>query len=324
VKHALFVCLLATAACDPIATGTFKPAYITINGVIDGSTTAEMPTSVHVALLWQNDSTPGSNYSVQFVDVLAHFPAAFSVDVNLPPQPQVIDSLMPENAIEVGVDPAMRWAIGTLVVYSDENNNGQLDIVGPNDAASPDRVLAATTGLDVWALMSGKPARSDFIGIFPTTSGFSLVNEPPLREPLPGECGSFDGNGHRSDLCPTVFPPPTPADATTLVEHLTLADDPALQGFTCNTYWGPGEFPDWLQTDGHDACDGGACRFCRGYQCPPDLPQPGDKLTCSADKLAYVYKRCRFEPSLCGTLLCHYGHGERQATDAPPPGWPCP
>ena len=30
-----------------------------------------MPTSVHVALLWQNDATPGTNYSVQFVDVLA-------------------------------------------------------------------------------------------------------------------------------------------------------------------------------------------------------------------------------------------------------------
>lgn len=324
MNRALFVCLLVAAGCDPLATGSFKPPFVTINGVIDGSTASPMPTAVHVALLWQNDATPGTNYSVQFVDVLAQFPAKFSVDVNLPPQPQVVDSLMADTALEIGVDPAMRWAVGTLIVYSDENHNGTLDMVGPNDPPSPDRVLAATTGLDVWALLSGQPARSDFIGIFPISSGFSLVNEPPLREPLPGECGSFDATGHRSDLCPTILPDPIAVDATTHVEHLTLTDDPALQGYTCNTYWGPGEFPDWDQTNGHDICDGGACRFCRGYQCPLDLPQPGDKLTCSDDKLSYVYKRCRFDASLCGTLLCHFGHGERLATDAPPPGWPCP
>jgi hypothetical protein len=324
VNRALLVCLLAAAGCDPLATGTFRPPFVTINGVIDGSTASPMPTSVHVALLWQNDATPGVNYGVQLVDVLAKFPAAFSVDVNLPPERQVIDSLPTDQAISIGVDPAMQWAVGTLVVYSDENRNGQLDIVGPNDPPSPDRVLAATTDLDVWALLSGKPARSDFIGIFPTANGFSLVSGDSLREPQPGECGGFDANGHRSDLCPTIFPALTSLDPAALVEHLTLSDDPRLQGFTCNAFWGPGEFPDWLLSDGHDVCDGGACRFCRGYQCPLDLPAPGIPVTCSTDKLAYVYKDCSDDLSLCGTRICHFGHGERQPTDAAPPGWPCP
>jgi len=326
VKRTLVVCLLSlTAACDPLATGSFRPAYLTINGVIDGSTAVEMPPKVHVALLWQNDSTPGSNYGQQFVDVLPQFPAAFSVDVNLPPNSQVVDRLQPSMALGIGVDPAMSWASGTLVVYADENENGKLDMVGPNDPPSPDRVLGATTDLDVWALMSGKPAAADLVGIFPVANGFSLVYEPPRRDPEPGECGGFDANGHRSDLCPTVFAQPSPQDPSTLVEHLTLADDPTLRGFSCNTYWGQGEYPDWLQTNGHDVCDGGVCRFCQGYQCPLDLPQsPSDWVKCSDDKLSYVYKHCKPDSSLCGTIICHFGHGELQASDPVPAGWPCP
>jgi hypothetical protein len=324
VNRTLVVCLLSmVAACDPLAKGDFRPAYVTINGVIDGSTAVEMPSRVHIALLWQNDATPGSNYGVQFVDVVAQFPAAFAVPVNLPPQPQVIDTLQPGQALGLGVDPAMSWAAGTLVVYADENSNGKLDVVGPNDPPSPDRVLAATTDLSVWALLSGRPAASDLVGIFPVSNGFSLVYEPPRRDPEPGECGHFDAHGHFSDLCPTIFATPSMTDPSALVEHLTLTDDPSLRGFTCNTYWGPGEYPDWDQTNGHDVCDGGACRFCRGYQCPLDLPGPGDWVKCSADNLSYVYKHCAADASLCGTNICHFGHGELQATDPVPAGWPC-
>ncbi len=327
MKRALGLGLVAAlvAACDPLATGSFAPPFITIHGVIDGSTATATPGKVHVALLWQNDQQPGMSYAEQPVDVLAQFPAAFSVDVAARPRPQVIDFLPPSTAAGLGVDAAMRWSVATLVVYEDDGD-GKLDIVGPNDPPSPDRVLAAATDFDLWALSAGRPAAADLVGIFPVVPGFSLVAEPPYRDPLPGECGRFTAEGHFSDLCgPVLTADPRVVDAPSFDEHLTLTDDAdgRLRGFACDAYWGPLDYADYLQ-DPTNVCDGGACRFCRGYQCPLDLPQPGDAVTCAADKLSYVYKRCSDDASLCGTRFCHYGHGELQPTDPVPAGWPCP
>jgi len=246
------------------------------------------------------------------------------VQLRARPKPPVIDSLPSATALSLGVDPAMRWSVGTIIVYADDGD-GLLNVVGPNDSPSPDRVLAAATDFDVWSLTAGKPAPSDFIGTFPTTTGFSTVAEPPPHEPVPGECGRFTPQGHFSDLCPVATSQPQPLDPSAFTEHMTLTDDARLQGYTCNSYWGPLEYPDWLQAGLGDVCDGGACKFCRGFQCPLDLPGPGDVVTCSTDGgLSYVYKHCTADPSLCGTRFCHYGHGERQATDPLPSGWPCP
>ncbi|MGZ3440255.1 MAG: hypothetical protein ACXVDD_12100, partial [Polyangia bacterium] len=158
---------------------------------------------------------------------------------------------------------------------------------------------------------------------FPVTTGFSLVRSPPPRDPLPGECGSFDAFGHYSALCPNVDVLPTLADPATLDEPLTLVDSSDLQKFTCASFWGPGDFPDWDRAGPGEICDGGGCKYCRGYQCPLDLPAAGDPLTCSSDKLSYVFKHCIEESTLCGTRFCHFGHGERLAADPPPAGWPC-
>jgi hypothetical protein len=325
MKAALLVGLCAAvAACDPLATGTFRPPFVTINGTIDQSTTTPAPitdgSTIRVALLWQNDQTPGVNYSEQLVDVTAHFPAKFSVDIASRPKSEVIDSIPANDASIFAVDPSMRWATATLVVYADDGD-GKLTIV-PSGTSS-DRVLAATADLELWFLDAGMPARADFIGFFPITSGFSLVHNPPRRDPLPGECGSFSTQGHFTALCPTMDPVPTLADAATLDEPLTLVDSSELQKYTCASYWGAGDFPDWIRAPASDICDGGACPYCRGFQCPLDLPESGDVVTCAADKLSYVFKRCIDDPTLCGTRFCHYGHGERLAADPPPAGWPC-
>lgn len=324
MKRALLVCLAcAAAACDPIATGSFKPAFVTLDGTIDGSTATVTPRDVRVALMWQNDQTPGMNYADELVDVIAVFPADFRVPLTDRPKSQVVDSLLPATAAGLGLDPAMRWSVATLVVYQDDGN-GKLDVVGPNDPQSRDRVLAAATDFDVWALSAGRPAPPSLIGIFPITPGFSVVAEPRPRDPKPGECGRFTSQGHFSDLCgPKLDSDPQLIDPATFEEHLSLVDDVHLQGYACNAFLGPGEFPDY-DLDPLNVCDGGACRFCRGFQCPLDLPEAGDTVTCSADKLSYVYKRCSDEPSLCNTTICHFGHGELQAGDPIPPGWPCP
>jgi hypothetical protein len=324
MKSALLVSLLAAvAACDPLATSNFRPPFVTINGTISQSPTMPAPIAdgsiIRVALLWQNDQLPNSNYSEQLVDVTAHFPARFSVDLATRPLPQVIDSVPPDVAPQLQLDPSMRWATATLVVYADDGD-GKLTIVP--SGTSNDRVLAATSDLDLFLLAAGKPAPADLIGLFPVSSGFSLVRNPPPRDPLPGECGHFDSVGHFTDLCPNVDVLPTAVDPATLDEPLELVDSAHLQGYTCASFWGAAEFPDWDRPNA-SICDGGACPFCRGYQCPLDLPGAGDAVTCSSDNTSYVFKHCVDDPTLCGTRFCHFGHGERLAADPPPAGWPC-
>ena len=310
----------ATAACDRLATGSFKPPFVTIAGVIDGSTATAMPKDVHIAILWENDATPGSNYAVQPIDVLAQFPAAFRVPIVDRPDATVVNTLPAARAIDLGLDPAMSWAVGTLIVFADGNHDGLLNMTDAGLPPSPDRVLAAD--LDIFYLGSGRPAPSDFVDIFPITTGFSLVREAPQLDPQPGDCGHFDAQGHFQDLCqPTIGS--IPVDVDNYTEHMTLADDSRLDGFTCTSYWGPLEYPDFY-LDPTNVCDGGACKFCRGYQCPLDLPPAGAPVTCSTDGLSYVYKTCVDDAELCGTRFCHFGHGERQAADPPPAGWPCP
>ena len=318
------VLVAATSACDRLATGGYKPPYATITGWIDGysPTSTVMPQDVHVAILWQNDVTPNSNYAEQPVDVVTSFPAQFKVPIVATPRGPVVDTAPADSLTELGLDPTLTWATGTLVAFADGDKDGKLTMRSAGDLPSPDVILAA--GLEVFWLGAGTPAPAEWVGIFPTAPGFSLVREAiDESTPKPGQCGWFDAFGHYSDLCqPTVTP--QALDISADQEHLTLVDDPRLQGYSCRSYWGAFEYADFNNAPADQICDGGACTYCRGYQCPPDLPGPHDTVNCSGDGLAYVYKRCVDDVALCGTRLCHWGHGERRATDPTPANWPCP
>lgn len=314
--------LALVAGCGkPLATGGYKPPYVTLHGEI-ASTLTTTPAHVLVALLWQNDGA-GANYAVQLLSVSPQFPVRFSVDVDELPPPSVMHAIAPADARALGIDPAMRFAFGTLIVFADDGD-GKFDIVDPSRMTSPDRVLAAASDLDVFYLGRGAPAPSELVGIVPTAPGFSFVSEPSQRDPLPGECGKFTSRGHLTSLCePQPASLPQPFDAASTIA-LTLVDDPLLQRYGCATFLGPLDYADWRKPGAGSVCDGGACPFCQGYQCPLDLPPAGVRASCNADGTAYVYKTCSDDPSLCGTRFCHYGHGERQATDPIPAGWPCP
>ena len=212
------VLVAATAACDRLATGSFKPPYVTIAGQIDSSTATAMPKNVHIAILWENDQSAGSNYAVQPIDVLAQFPASFRVPITERPQAQVVNTLQTTTAIGLGLDPAMSWAIGTLVVFADGDGNGELTITQPGFPHSPDQVLAAD--LDIFYLGSGHAgAAADCVGIFPITTGFSLVPKPPTRDPKPGDCGGFTAHGHYSDSARRTMDS-VPLDVGNYTEHM--------------------------------------------------------------------------------------------------------
>src|SRR4051812_44991519 len=102
--------VLAASACgDPLATGGYRPAFITIQGTIASSSVTSLPKNVRVALLWQNDQT-GMNYAAQDEEVSAEFPVGFTLAVTDVPKPQVVHALRPDFAAAAGLDPDLRWA----------------------------------------------------------------------------------------------------------------------------------------------------------------------------------------------------------------------
>jgi hypothetical protein len=120
----------------------------------------------------------------------------------------------------------------------------------------------------------------------------------------------------------------SPADPFTI----TVSSDPRLQAYACSGYWGTSsektdEWPD--DTPGWNAPElrRQICPTCECKEnCGLDLPTPGRKLAtklrCDATKRAYYWKDCVSDPMLCGTVFCHYGHGELKEGEPVPPDWP--
>jgi len=329
MRLGLVAALLALWGCgDPIASGSFRPAYVTISGRMTSDTLSAA--NLYVALLWQSDHGAGVSYMAQQVAVRSDIEQlVFQLDVTELPPAAAIHALPPADAF-LGIDGGMRWAVGTLIVYADDNGNGQLDLVDSAGERSPDRILAATDGfgdnadLRLFYLADGKPADPLWTGEFPVAPGFSLAREPRACDPAPGECGGFDGDSHWTDSCePLPLEGETLPSGTFVQLKLVASDD--LQRYACRSFWGPLDNADWYLIPREQIGDGPEFAYCVGTHCPLDLPPDGLADACSADGTAYVYKRCSDDATRCGTRFCHFGHGERRLEDPIPPGWPtCP
>jgi hypothetical protein len=308
--------LLALGGCgDPLADGSFSPAYVSLSAQLSAHTSAT--TKLNVALRWENDTSDRASFYEELVTVRLDFPWLKLDVVKLPPSSAI--HAVPAGASFAGIDNAMQWAKGTLIVYSDDNGDGQLDLVDANGGPSLDRVLAAVDDVAVFYLAAGAPADVSWAGAYPVARGFSLARRGSDSLPMPGDCGGFDAFGHWSRRCTAVTSPGAPLDIATPIA-LMLVDDPALQRYACAEFWGGLEYPDWYRA-ADQPCITARCP-CSGYQCPLDVPPAGTPVVCNSDGTAYVYKTCADDASLCGTRFCHYGHGERRPTDPVPAGWP--
>jgi hypothetical protein len=320
---------LGLAACaDPVARGDFEPPYLTITGTL--TTSVATTDDVHVALIWFNTAPAvGVVQVAEDVRVDATFPAGFTIPITALPPPAALGNfagLDPAPWIAAGVDPTLTWAIGVIAVYEDNNGNGRLDIEPPSQA-SPDRVIGWARGVGLFYLAQGRPAPASDVDILPTAPAFSLAYAERL-DPAPGDCSGDDIGGHWDAPC---APLRTNERLLGASEPITIAitDDDNVAHYTCSSFWGAGEFPDWYSsvrdTEPSIAalCSGPGCD-CDGYQCPLDLPPVGVPVTCNDDGTAYVYKDCADDADLCGTRFCHFGHGERDAGSPVPKKWPCP
>jgi hypothetical protein len=324
--------LMAAGCSDPLASGDYAPVYLTLDGRVTGLDQMHPQGPVRIVLLWQSDNSGAPNYTGQLGAVHTEL-GTFTLGLNaLPPAPVVYHPTA-QLVASTTLDPSMRWAASTIVVFDDVNDNGQLDLVGSAAATSPDRVLGASTNVDLFLLLQGRPADpAQFLDLFPTTTGFSLAQAGTLLDPTFFDCGFYDSRGrHESVLCAPTADPAHPAVTLPLTTQIAidLPTDPdaqdVLQGFACSSFWGARDYPDiTFATVANECDDPTQCAFCTGESCPLDVPPAGVPVSCNSDGTAFVYKVCTPDPTRCNTRFCHYGHGERLATDPPLAGWPCP
>jgi hypothetical protein len=320
------VLLLVVAGCgDPLVTDNYKPPYFSITAKFDDSMLspsqhAALPQHPPTAILWSSNTKAGSAYAAQLVSSQLDRLADVRLDIYSLPEGPAVFGVSPGLASR-GLDPRMHYAFGTLIAYIDGNNNNQLDMVDSLDSKSPDTIVAATNRIGVYDLTAGRPAPLEFMGIFPTENGFSLIEEPVYIDPPIGSCDEFDVRGrytyHQCYAKAVGNAVVLPAIAT--VPLTLLADDPQLQRYACTSFLGPSEFSDWYgQTD--EIQDSPSAKFCGGQTCLPDLPPPGMCVECNPDNSAYRFKVCHTDK--CGTIFCHFGHWARLPGTPAPSWWP--
>lgn len=331
---AAVACLATLSGCsgDALVTGSFAPAYITMSGTVLGSTSAGR---VDLALLWQNGVGADQPANVVQVGRLDTGVGDYQFAVTMLPPAQATHVTTASDAMVYGVPAGVQWDIGLLIAYHDGNGDHTLTMVDPGGQPSEDTVLALSA-YDLFYDLGG-PLTTAYPDALPMAKGFTLTSRNVYRNPNPGECDRFDDSGHFRDICgPKVVtlgelmvngPAGTPIDldlSASQKDPYNANDlNPAarMQGFTCNTFLGMQDYPDYAFADDTQICDG--CRFCKGYDCPPDRPPSGVAVTCAADLRSYVYVQPVDMPQLCGSAFYHYGHDALGPDEAVPADWPC-
>jgi hypothetical protein len=291
-----FALAVLFSACGNGAMGQgYGPPYATLHGRITSATAAITSPDVRVALVWERLSPlPGTSVLkvAQELGVRAQFPVDFQIDVAQLPPEDAMNQVPPDKAAQAGIDPSMRFALGTILVYEDTNGNGTLDLV-PLGSEPTDHVLGVPEDVAVFYIEGPPPPSSAFMG-FSLQRGFNLLRQPVLTLPTgceqPTETGSFS-------LLPL---------STTI--EIELTNQPELARFLC-------------AADPAMGASGGTS-MCIGGPCPLDLPPVGANVCCSTDGLSYQYRACPAS-SLCESAFCHYGSGQRVAGQPIPQGWPC-
>lgn len=303
----------AVAGCgNGLATASYDTPFGTLRG------TLSIPPGVavgnlHIALVWLGFGD-GAGQVEQAVSVRADSLTTFRIDVaSLPPPDTIWGS------------PSQQYAQGALVAYDDVDGDGRLDVEPPG-TPSRDRVIGKSYDTRVFFLAGGQPDAVS-TGFAPARRGLGLVHFVQ-QAPAPGSCAHVEKGALVEDPCMFDLVDPSPIDLPGDVT-VELRDDPHLAGYACSNFWGSEDWPDWFSQWNQDSpleatlCKGAGCD-CVGAGCALDLPTPGVPVTCAPDGTSYTYVACVDDPALCGTRFCHYGHGERLASQPIPAGWPCP
>lgn len=294
---------LLLVACGSAASESYNPPLATLHGTITSAAVTTSPT-VRVALVWNlplSATNMGATFrATQELDVRAEFPASFRLDVRNVPPAEVMQTV--DSSKQPGGPTA--YAMGTLVVYEDTNQNGKLDLIPQSANASADRVLGAPERLEIIYLEGGSVpktagAPTSDIDSVDLLRGFNLVLEPETAPLAPGcsDCGSPVGAWARLD--------------TSAALPIALTANPQLSRSICEL------------AGGVSVGGSGSCKPCHGEQCADCKIPAGTPVTCNADRTAFVAHACT-GASVCDALLCQTISGQRDSGAPAPVSWPCP
>lgn len=237
-KAALMLPLLAVG-CGNGAGSDYNTSYATLHGTITASS-VDTTSDVRVALVWEHiNAQPGATSlkSTQELGLRAKFPTNFLMDINKLPPAESLTKMDPTLAARSGIDPNLRVAAGTLVVYEDTNRNGKLDLLPVDTKSTIDRVLGVPQGLTV-LYVEGTPPPAGSRGYFSGVTlqrGFNLLQESGWQQTKP--------------IDPTAATPWTVLPLSTAIS-ISLTAAPQLSHYVCQK--DPGLFNQCLVTPSSD------------------------------------------------------------------------
>ena len=341
------------AACGGISDPSHEQVA-TVTGSLTGGAAA--PANARVALVWRSGTTNGYAVGADVPIVNGHFSMNLTVpanayffpyesstttDVTAPgekPTPvPAPDTTTPEAPATGGsggsggvpsgkigtqdtasgqITDAMTIAVSGFVVYVDTNNNGTLDLAGPN-ATSVDQILGGNKELFLAYLKGGGALDyeklRDKSGILPQ-HGFNLAwqqgrwltldlvelkltSQPALPSPV------CYGGTNATDNTVGNAPTPEPNTPVTVDAGTKGADDGG----------GSTGFPDPSDPNLKCSSDGRSYTYLYTGSCPPPTP-PQEIGLCNSGAYDLPSRGCT-EPAMVNSLA---------PGQEPPAGWPCP
>jgi hypothetical protein len=278
---------LLTACGSGALDADFNPPYATLKGSIVSSS-VPTPSEVRVALVWVPIYPGGPALkSAQEVGVRTDFPVRFQLDIDRLPPPEAMNVVPAAEAAKYCVEPGVKFAYGTVVVYEDLDGDGQLGLIPVDATTAPDRVLgvpAGTTLIFIEGDATFLPgcALPPYLAGLTFHPGFNLVSEP---------------------IGPSFTGDVTSLPLSTEIE-IALTADPLLTRYICQ----PGQ----AGIGGVNVCNQPGC-----------AAPPGAKISCAPDRASYAWTLPSAIPSLCGSYRADYGVVALPASGEIPAGWPC-
>lgn len=288
------LCGAVLGGCGELAPAD-DPAGVltTYTGTLDNSLDVPIESELRVALVWFDavETLSGPLNVSQDIPVVPEFPASFQLALDAaPPQAalktyETLDESAQENWSE-----GSAVAMGTIVVYDDRNQNGQLDLLEGQDPEPIDWVVGVSEGLVVIFIEGAPPLDPSDPDGLQLGVGYNLI--------AVSSCEPEEGCLVKTELVDTF--------------ELQLTDDPEVQRLMCvNSALG--------QSGAGYVTDMGTAL--------PDAWPNAEDIECASDGLSYLTESVCVKESdgLCGkvTMTCHSERWHLPEGDAAA-GWPCP
>lgn len=257
---------------------------LAFTGGVDGAKGA-----LRTATLWRTDRGPAESPNTPFIVGPG---SQWVGDSALS-----LDGFVPEAAVyrsELVSDKPSGMAIGTVVVYADDNGSGSLELDGG------DRIVGAAKDI---SLLYFWPSTYDQHGVESGRTlnpGYNLLWE--TTRPPPIGCTT----------CSAAFVDLRPIFVNSLMT-IQLGAPVHLPNAMCLG-----------EKTGTEEYNFPANSCANADRCPAGRIPQASSVECAVDRRSYLLKICDPGGGLCGETFCQYGWGVLAPGNPAPADWPCP